>query len=246
MNNEMFNSLNKAQIQAVKYAGGPSIILAGAGSGKTRVLVEKVKYLIQKCQVAPKSIVMITFTNKAAAEMKSRVHFSLGFIGTFHGLCASILRRKGYHLNIDPKFTIYDDNDQQALIKKIIKDIGEDRFTPGYYINRISAAKNQLIDSARYLKLFTDYNAAKVAGIYKTYERELKKNNCLDFDDLIMKVVQLFIKNSSVLNWYQNLYQYFLVDEFQDTNYAQYALIKLMAERDKNITVVGDFSQSIY
>lgn len=243
---DMFNGLNKDQIQAIKHTNGPSIILAGAGSGKTRVLVEKVKYLIQKCQVEPKSIVMITFTNKAAAEMKNRVHFSLGFIGTFHGLCASILRRKGQYLNIDSKFTIYDENDQQAAIKIIIKEMGDDRFTPGYYINRISAAKNQLIDSARYLKLFTDHNALKVAKVYKVYEKVLSKNRSLDFDDLIMKVVQLFIKNPDVLKGYQDQYQYFLVDEFQDTNYAQYTLIKLLSERDKNITAVGDFSQSIY
>ncbi len=246
MSTDIFNSLNPQQIEAVKYTTGPSIILAGAGSGKTRVLVQKVLYLIYEKRITPLNILMITFTNKAANEMKERVKTHLGFTGTFHGLCASILRRKGENIGIGSNFVIYDEDDAQSVIKKILKDAGDDRYTPGYYINRISAAKNQLINPKQYLELFSDYNAAKVAEVYEKYEKVLKKNYALDFDDLIMKVVQMLIKFPSILEYFQNRFRYILVDEFQDTNYAQYTLTRLLAERDKNITAVGDFSQSIY
>jgi DNA helicase II / ATP-dependent DNA helicase PcrA len=246
MSELIFNSLNPQQIEAVKYTTGPSIILAGAGSGKTRVLVQKVLYLIFEKKVSPLNILMITFTNKAAAEMKERVKTRLGFIGTFHGLCASILRRKGENIGIGPDFLIYDADDQLSAIKQILKEIGDDRYTPGYYINRISAAKNQLISPKQYLKLFSDYNATKVAEVYEKYEKVLNRNHSLDFDDLIMKVVQMLIKFPEILEYFQNRFRYILVDEFQDTNYAQYTLTRLLAQRDKNITAVGDFSQSIY
>lgn len=242
----ILDNLNTQQIEAVKYTEGPSIILAGAGSGKTRVLVQKVLYLINNKRVSPFNILMITFTNKAANEMKERVKTHLGCIGTFHGLCASILRRKGENIGINSDFVIYDQDDVKSAIKKILKDIGDDRYTPGYYINRISGAKNQLINPKKYLELFSDYNAAKVADVYNRYEKVLLKNHALDFDDLIMKVVQMLIKFPEILEYFQNRFRYILVDEFQDTNYAQYSLTRLLAERDKNITAVGDFSQSIY
>src|SRR3989344_5075488 len=247
MAQDLFAELNPQQIEAVSYINGPSIILAGAGSGKTRVLVYKVFNLIQNHKVSPLEIVMITFTNKAANEMKERMGLKrLGYVGTFHSFCCQILRRDGYHIGIDPEFTIYDDDDQLSLMKKIVKKIESKRFTPSFFLNRISAAKNQYITPERYLELFSDYSGPLVAEVYIEYEKELRKNNALDFDDLIMEAVKLFLKHDDVLDKYQNRYRYLLVDEFQDTNYIQYLLTKLLAQKYKNITGVGDFSQSIY
>jgi DNA helicase-2/ATP-dependent DNA helicase PcrA len=254
MDKNIFKHLNKEQKEAASYVKGSSIIMAGAGSGKTRVLVHKVLNLIKNHQVDEDSIVMITFTNKAANEMKQRIIASLnrkesrilGYIGTFHSFCAAILRREIHHLGWSNNFVIYDEDDQLSLIKSILKKKGIDKHTPSYFLNRISAAKNQMISHDRYLSLFSDYNAAQVAEIYHIYEGELKKNNALDFDDLIMKTVALFIKNERVLRKYQEQFRYLLVDEFQDTNYAQYALTRILGECYRNVTVVGDFSQSIY
>lgn len=242
----IFKNLNSEQQKAVKYIDGPSIIIAGAGSGKTRVLVSKVLHLINTCHVDPHSIVMITFTNKAAGEMKDRIKMSLGFVGTFHSFCAQILRRSGDEIGLDSSFIIYDEDDQLHLMKKIVKEIDVERLSPHYFINRISAAKNQLIHASRYLELFSDHHAALVANVYREYEKQLKKSRAVDFDDLIMKVINLFIKHSDVLERYQEKYTYILVDEFQYTNYAQYTLTRLLSQRSRNITVVGDFSQSIY
>lgn len=246
MRNDIFKNLNKQQSEAVRCVDGPSIIIAGAGSGKTRVLVSKVLYLITSCHIDPYSIIMITFTNKAAGEMKERIQLPLGFVGTFHSFCARILRRNGDSIGLDHNFTIYDEDDQLTLIKKIIKDIDVERLSPHYFTNRISAAKNQLIHASRYLELFSDHNASLVSTVYKEYEKKLKKNKAVDFDDLIMKTIDLFIKYPDVLGRYQSRYKYILVDEFQDTNYAQYTLTRLLSEHPKNVTVVGDFSQSIY
>jgi len=246
MKGNVFKNLNKQQKEAVQNTSGPSIIIAGAGSGKTRVLVSKVLYLIDSNHVDPYSIVMITFTNKAAGEMKERIKIPLGFVGTFHSFCARVLRRNGDSIGLDNRFTIYDENDQLTLVKKIIKDIDTERLNPHYFLNRISSAKNQLIHAPRFLELFSDHNASLVSNVYKEYEKQLKKNKAVDFDDLIMKTIDLFIKNPDVLSWYQKKYSYILVDEFQDTNYAQYILTRLLSEKSKNITVVGDFSQSIY
>ncbi len=246
MSNNIFKNLNSQQKTAVEYTDGPSIIIAGAGSGKTRVLISKVLHLIQDCHIDPYSIVMITFTNKAASEMKERIKRQVGFVGTFHSFCARVLRKNGDAIGLDNSFTIYDEDDQLNLIKKIIKDLEVERLTPYYFLNRISAAKNQLIHENRFLKLFSDHNAALVAAVYKEYERRLKKNNAVDFDDLIMKAIDLFIKNHDILSRYQKKYTHIFVDEFQDTNYAQYTLTRLLSEKSKNITVVGDFSQSIY
>lgn len=251
---DLLSNLNPKQQEAVKHAEGPSVILAGAGSGKTRVLVYKVLYLIQEQLVRPESIVMITFTNKAAAEMKARITKSLGaieksplgYVGTFHSFCAYILRRDGQHLGIENTFTIYDDNDQQSIIKNIMKSEDSKKLTPSYVLNRISAAKNQLISPERYLELFSDWNSSYIAAIYSKYEKELNKNIAVDFDDLIMKVNVLFMKFPDVLQKYQRRFSYFLVDEFQDTNYAQYVLTKQLGSQSHNVSVVGDFSQSIY
>lgn len=247
MSQNLFKELNKQQLEAVTHVKGPSIILAGAGSGKTRVLVFKVLHLIQNQHVPSSEIVMITFTNKAASEMKERMGVKkIGYIGTFHSFCCQILRRDGYQSGIDPQFAIFDDDDQLTLMKKLIKRLETKRYTPSFFLSRISAAKNQYIMPDRYLELFGDYSAPLIAEVYAEYEKELRKNNALDFDDLILKVVGMFLKQKHILEKYQNKYTYLLVDEFQDTNYIQYLLTKLLAEKYKNITAVGDFSQSIY
>ena len=247
MSQNLFEELNKQQQDAVTYVKGPSIILAGAGSGKTRVLVFKVLNLIQNQHVPSHEIVMITFTNKAASEMKERMGVKkLGYVGTFHSFCCQILRRDGYHNGIDPEFAIFDADDQLTLMKKLVKRLETKRYTPSFFLSRISAAKNHYVMPDRYLELFGDYSASLVAEVYAEYEKELKKNNALDFDDLILKVVGMFLKQKHILEKYQNKYKYLLVDEFQDTNYIQYLLSKLLAEKYKNITAVGDFSQSIY
>src|SRR3990167_4459132 len=247
MSQDLYNELNQRQREAVSYINGPSIILAGAGSGKTRVLVYKVLNLIKNQRVSPFQIVMITFTNKAANEMKKRLGLQrLGYTGTFHSFCCQILRREGPHIDIDHDFIIYDQDDQISLIKKVIKNLEVKKYTPSYFLNRISAAKNQLITPQRYLEMFSDYNVSLVAEVYKLYQKELRKNKALDFDDLIVEVVNLFKEHPDVLEKYQNKYRYLLVDEFQDTNYIQYLLTKQLCEKRRNVTAVGDFSQSIY
>ena len=247
MSQDLYNELNQRQREAVSYINGPSIILAGAGSGKTRVLVYKVLNLIKNQRISPFQIVMITFTNKAANEMKKRLGLQrLGYTGTFHSFCCQILRREGPHIDIDHDFIIYDQDDQISLIKKVIKNLEVKKYTPSYFLNRISAAKNQLITPQRYLEMFSDYNVSLVAEVYKLYQKELRKNKALDFDDLIVEVVNLFKEHPDVLEKYQNKYRYLLVDEFQDTNYIQYLLTKQLCEKRRNVTAVGDFSQSIY
>lgn len=248
---DIFSQLNRQQQEAVSYTDGPSVVLAGAGSGKTRVLVYKVLYLIEEKKVDPYSILMITFTNKAAGEMKERIlkmtNFQhLGFVGTFHSFCAQILRRHGEAIGLTPRFNIYDEHDQLDLIKQILKKMETKKFSPGYFLNRISAAKNQLIDYKNYLEIFSDYNASLVADVFESYQKKLKKNKAVDFDDLLVKTVELFTKNPMILKKYQERYRYILVDEFQDTNNVQYLLVRLLGKKYQNLTVVGDFSQSIY
>ncbi|MEK7071032.1 MAG: UvrD-helicase domain-containing protein, partial [Patescibacteria group bacterium] len=239
-------SLNKEQEIAVQKAHGPSIILAGAGSGKTRVLIQKVLHLIQKHNVKPYSIIMITFTNKAASEMKMRMgEVKLGFIGTFHSFCARVLRIDGEEMGIPRSFVIYDDSDQISLIKKLIKNLHA-KFSPSYYLNRISSAKNELISPSKYAEIFKDGTSQVTASIYQKYQKELEKNHALDFDDLIGKTIQLFTTKPQVLEKYHRKYSHFLVDEFQDTNLSQYVLTRLLGQHSNNITIVGDFAQSIY
>jgi len=248
----IFDNLNPKQKEAVNHIKGASAIYAGAGSGKTRVLIYKVLNLI-KNGIDPNSILMITFTNKAAGEMKERItkmsegkFGRLGFVGTFHAFCARLLRIEGESIGLNRNFLIYDENDQIDLIKQILKESESKKLTPGYFLNRISAAKNQLIDSNHYLEIFSDYNAGLVADIYSKYQKKLKKNKAVDFDDLLILTVKLLKEDTRVLEKYQNRYRHILVDEFQDTNYAQYTIVQLLGRRHKNITVVGDFSQSIY
>lgn len=250
MSDDLFKGLNKDQNAAVSCVNGPSVILAGAGSGKTRVLIHKVLNLIQNHKVDSSNILMITFTNKAAGEMKKRIRLhkkgSLGYVGTFHSFCATVLRMDGIHLGLHRSFVIYDDDDQVSLMKTIMKEKEIKKFTPSFVLNRISSAKNMLVGPERYLRLFTDFSAPQVFELYDEFQRRLRKNQAVDFDDLIMKTVELFIKYPSVLERYQEMYRYIFVDEFQDTNYAQYTLTRLLGEKHTNVTVVGDFSQSIY
>lgn len=244
--------LNLQQQEAVKYTDNHSIILAGAGSGKTRVLVAKAMYLIERKKINPGSIVMITFTNKAGGEMKRRMQTrlgldsSLGFIGTFHTFCARLLRIEGAHIGIDRDYTIYDSDDQLSVMKMILKSHADSKHTPSYYLYRISTAKNQLVPPQKYTELFQEYGSTFAAQIYFEYQKALKRNHALDFDDLIMKTAELLQSQGDIVHKYGHRYRYLFVDEFQDINFAQYALVKLFASVGTHITAVGDFAQSIY
>jgi len=248
----LFESLNESQKKAAFFVDGASLILAGAGSGKTRVLIAKVVYLIREKQVSSSSIMMVTFTNKAALEMKERIekelgiYIKLGYIGTFHSFGALVLRRFWKEAEVNKNFLIYDEDEQLSLIKNIVKKERIERLSPSFFAYYISLAKNEMVTPEDFLKKYSFYKAALVANVYHLYQKLLKKNNALDFDDLLFKTVFLFKKNSSVLNFYQSRLNYFLIDEFQDTNFLQYELIKILAKKAKQITAVGDFSQSIY
>jgi len=232
-----FNQLNRDQQKAVNYLRGPGLVLAGAGSGKTKVLIAKVLKLIET-GVDPGSIVMITFTNKAAKEMKKRMgEVKLGFIGTFHAFCARMLRLFGQEINLPKNFIIYDRGDQLKIIKKVLRKLASQEKKPAFVLHLISTAKDNL-------RLPDDDGV--IRDVYDRYQKELRKNKAIDFDDLIVKAVKLLEKSKTVLNYHHMKYRYLLVDEFQDTNYAQYSLVKLLALKEKNVTVVGDFSQSIY
>lgn len=256
MAGDLFKSLNEKQKEAVAYADGPSVILAGAGSGKTRVLVHKVLNLIVTHDIPPFSIAMITFTNKAASEMRERIEkslpefghpsASLGYVGTFHSLGARILRIEAEYAGLSKNFTIYDEGDSLQVVKTILKEENVKRFTPSYYLNRISNAKCELITPQKYEEVFADSNAETVAQVYSHYEKHLRENQAVDFDDLLVKTITLLATTPEILKKYQRKFRYILVDEFQDTNGAQYEMTKLLAASHKNVTIVGDFSQSIY
>jgi len=255
MKSDILSVLNEKQQSAVLHTSGPSLILAGAGSGKTRVLTHKVAYLIDKKIADPSHILMVTFTNKAAEEMKNRItnllsglHQSLPQSGTYHSLCAKILRADGYKNGIGNDFVIYDDNDQADLVKSIMKemDISAKNFHPQAVLRTISEAKNELIGPLEYPQFARGYFQETVAKIFLSYQKALRANTALDFDDLIMQTVTLLANHKDVLGTYQERFRYILVDEYQDTNHAQYTLTKLLASRYRNITVVGDASQSIY
>jgi len=248
----LFESLNEAQKKAAFFVDGFSLILAGAGSGKTRVLIAKVVYLIKEKKVSPSSIMMVTFTNKAALEMKERIekelgaYVKLGYIGTFHSFGALVLRRFWKEANIAKNFLIYDEDEQLSLIKNIFKKEKIEKLTPSFFAYYISLAKNEMITPEAFLEKFSFYKKNLVAQVYYLYQKALEENNALDFDDLLLKTVFLFKKNPSVLNFYQRQLNYFLIDEFQDTNFLQYELIKSLAKKAKQVAAVGDFSQSIY
>ena len=251
----IYDTLNKEQKQAVMHTEGPLLILAGAGSGKTRVLTHRIAYLIDEIGVNPWNILAITFTNKAAGEMRERVDKIVGFgadqiwVSTFHSACVRILRRHIDRLVYDTNFSIYDTDDQKALIKNICKrlDIDTKTHKERSLMNAISAAKNNLVDPNEYhLNCFGDYNKSIISNVYREYQDNLRKNNALDFDDIIMKTVELFKLNPEVLNSYQDRFRYIMIDEYQDTNAAQFELVRLLADKYRNLCVVGDDDQSIY
>jgi len=248
---DILDELNPEQKKAVQHVDGPLLILAGAGSGKTRVITYRIAYLVENAGVSPFNILAVTFTNKAANEMKERVEDLVGisgrllWIATFHSTCARILRKYIDRLGYSKSYTIYDADDQANLIKEIIKDISI-RYSQKQIINMLSRAKENLINPEEYANQASDHDERLVAQIYREYQRYLRENNALDFDDLIMLTIQLFEENPDVLEFYQRKFQYVLVDEYQDTNYSQYILVKMLAEKHKNVCVVGDDDQSIY
>lgn len=247
------SQLNPPQREAVTCTEGPVLLLAGAGSGKTRALTYRVAYLLEK-GVFPANILAVTFTNKAANEMRERVVDLVGNIGrsvwvsTFHSLCVRILRMSGTHIGLDSNFVIFDSQDQQQLIKECIRELGinEKRFDYRAIQGEIGNAKDELIAPDAYLRVATGYFEETVSDVYNLYQRRLEKNNALDFDDLIMKTVTLFKKEQSALSNYQERFRYIMVDEYQDTNHAQYVLVNLLAKKFRNLCVVGDDDQSIY
>jgi DNA helicase II / ATP-dependent DNA helicase PcrA len=259
---DILTGLNTEQKKAVTASDGPILIIAGAGSGKTRTLTHRVAYLIKEKKIHPQSILAVTFTNKAANEMKERIAKLLGTsgnehviwksnlptVGTFHAICAKILRREIDKMGYKKSFNIIDDHDQLVLMKKVVKklEIDPKQFNPLGILNQISKAKNELIDAGQYIENIGSYYEEVVAKAYKEYQMQLKENNALDFDDLIMMVAKIFQKFPEILEKYQRIFKYILVDEYQDTNHAQYVLVNLLAKAHRNLCVVGDDWQSIY
>ncbi|MDR7869252.1 MAG: DNA helicase PcrA [Tissierellaceae bacterium] len=247
--------LNDRQREAVLHSEGPLLIMAGAGSGKTRVVTHKIAYLIEEKGVFPGNILAITFTNKAANEMKERVADLLNtnvdnmWIGTFHSICVRILRRDIDKIGYERSFTIYDRDDQITLIRECIKELNVDKsmYKESSVLAKISSLKDEQIDPEEYIiDNYGDYRERKIGELYQLYEKKLKQYNALDFDDLIIKAVQLLRENQEILGYYQNRFQYVFVDEYQDTNKIQYHLVKLLSAKYRNICVVGDDAQSIY
>ncbi|MEK4100547.1 DNA helicase PcrA [Staphylococcus sp. FSL K6-0124] len=252
--NSLVKNMNAEQSEAVRTTEGPLLIMAGAGSGKTRVLTHRIAYLLDEKDVSPYNILAITFTNKAAKEMKARVEQLVGeeaqviWMSTFHSMCVRILRRDADRIGIERNFTIIDPTDQKSVIKDVLKNenIDSKRFEPRMFIGAISNLKNELKTPEDAQKEANDYHSQMVATLYKGYQRQLSRNEALDFDDLIMTTINLFERVPEALEYYQNKFQYIHVDEYQDTNKAQYTLIKLLANKFKNLCVVGDSDQSIY
>ncbi len=251
----IYDTLNPPQREAVAQTEGPVLILAGAGSGKTRVLTHRIAYLMDEKGVNPWNILAITFTNKAAQEMRERVDKLVGFgsesiwVSTFHSACVRILRRHIDNLGYDTNFTIYDTDDQKSLMKDVCRKMNIDTkiYKERALLAQISHAKDELLTpDDMEMKAAGDYNMKKVASVYREYQAALRKNNALDFDDLIVKTVELFEKCGAVLEYYQERFKYIMVDEYQDTNTAQFKFISLLAQRYQNLCVVGDDDQSIY
>jgi DNA helicase-2/ATP-dependent DNA helicase PcrA len=251
---DILAELNPAQREAVELVNGPVLILAGPGSGKTRVIAHRVAYLIKVCQISPHRIMAVTFTNKAAREMEERLHRLIGSsvgdltIGTFHAICARILRRDGKTMGIDPRFVIYDEEDQTSLLKQSIQGIGLDpkQYVPRAIASAISAAKSRMLTPQDYIQRTRSYFEEVAGRVYEHYQQLLEESSALDFDDLLMKAVQLFRNSPETLSKYQSRYLHILVDEFQDTNLVQYELIRHLGGERRNICVVGDPDQSIY
>jgi DNA helicase-2/ATP-dependent DNA helicase PcrA len=261
---QILNGLNPMQVSAVEAVSGPVLIIAGAGSGKTRALTHRIAYLIQEKGVSPYNILAVTFTNKAAEEMKRRIAALLGLqavhagnystkadmptVGTFHAFCAQILRIHIHNLNFENNFVIYDTADQLALMKELMRDhaIDEKQFNPKAILGHISAAKNELVTPEEFASRVNDFFGTRVAELYGPYQRRLAKNQALDFDDLLVKTVELFEAFPALLDSYQERYRYISVDEYQDTNTVQYRLTHMLAKKYRNLCVIGDPDQSIY
>ena len=251
----IYDTLNPVQQEAVFHTEGPLLILAGAGSGKTRVLTHRIAYLISECDVNPWNILAITFTNKAAAEMRERVDQIVDFgaeavwVSTFHSTCVRILRRYIDRLGYDRNFSIYDADDQKTVIKEVCKQLQIDTKTykERSLLAAISSAKDEMLSPEAYMNQAAgDYAKTKIAQVYGAYQKRLQTNNALDFDDLLCKTVELFEKDAEVLNYYQERFKYIMVDEYQDTNTVQFRFVSLLADRYRNLCVVGDDDQSIY
>jgi DNA helicase-2/ATP-dependent DNA helicase PcrA len=257
ISNSLLNGMNPEQAEAVKTTEGPLLIMAGAGSGKTRVLTHRIAYLVLEKQVYPSNILAITFTNKAAREMRNRIDGLLGhgtgermWVSTFHSMCVRILRRDIDRMGMSKNFSILDTTDQLTVIKNVLKQLNLDpkKYEPRTMLNAISSAKNECISATEFAANMNPHNPYEktVADVYAAYEKRLKKNQSLDFDDLIMATLTLFNTVPEVLEFYQNKFHYIHVDEYQDTNNAQYQLVQKLASKFKNICVVGDSDQSIY
>ncbi len=252
---DLLEELNPPQRQAVIHPGGPLLILAGAGSGKTRVLAHRIAYLLHQHSVSPGRVLAVTFTNKAANEMRERVDRLVGaavaraiWIGTFHHICSRILRRHGDRVGVGKNFVIFDDDDQRAVVRQCLKQMGldEQRFPPAVILALIDRAKNEAIGPQTYAEQATGWYEEIVARVYHAYQRALGEQNALDFDDLLLDVIRLLTEAPDVKAEYQERFAHILVDEYQDTNRAQYRIIRALAERHRNLCVVGDDDQSIY
>ena len=252
---EILKELNDKQYEAVVNTKGPCLVIAGAGSGKTKVLTHKIAYIMQEENAKPWDILAITFTNKAANEMKERIANLVGdnvkdmWVGTFHSICVRILRRFIDRIGFDTSFIIFDTSDQKTLIKNCLKDLAIDDklFNERSVQSEISNAKNDMLEPFQYTaKAMGDYRKEKIATVYELYQKRLKENNAIDFDDIINYTIKILMENPDVLEYYSNKFKYVLVDEYQDTNKAQFTLITLLASKNGNITVVGDNDQGIY
>ena len=251
----IYDSLNEEQKKGVLTTDGPVLLLAGAGSGKTRVLTHRVAYLIHDLNVSPFNIMAITFTNKAAGEMKERIENLVGmgsegiWVATFHSSCVRILRRFADRIGYDTNFTIYDSDDSKTLMKEVCKycNVDTKQYKERTFLNEISSAKNELINEEMYANQnSSDFRKEIYIRVYREYQSRLRANNAMDFDDLIMKTVELLKYQPDVLKVYQDRFHYVMVDEYQDTNTAQFELVRLLASVSDNICVVGGDDQSIY
>jgi DNA helicase-2/ATP-dependent DNA helicase PcrA len=248
------DALSDVQREAVSHTDGPVLIFAGAGSGKTRVLTHRIAYLLNEKNVFPDRILAVTFTNKAAGELKARLEKMVGtaardlWVGTFHATCVRMLRRDGKKIGIASNFAIMDDTDQRSIIRDVLHDLDFDerQISPGAALDEISKAKNALLDADKYETKNTSFFGERIAQVFREYDRRLRESNGLDFDDLIAKTIELLESDVDVRTRYQNKFRYILVDEYQDVNYAQYRLCAVLADEHKNLTVVGDDDQSIY
>ena len=252
---EILKDLNDKQREAVLSTTGPCLVIAGAGSGKTKVLTHKIAYLMQYVGVKPWNILAITFTNKAANEMKERVENLVGevandmWIGTFHAICVKILRKYIDRIGFTSSFAIFDTSDQRTIVKQCMKqlEIDDKLFTDRSVLSEISNSKNEMLEPEEYaLRTNGEFRKQTIAEIYKLYQKKLRENNAIDFDDIINYTIKILSENPDVLEYYSNKFEYVLVDEYQDTNKAQFTLVSMLAARFGNITVVGDNDQGIY